>query len=61
MPSSDVHMVYNADTLKGVTMVVHVKPTLRYRVRVRIALCFVWMASRIAGYDGIEVRNDGEA
>jgi len=58
---ADIKSIYDADVLKGVTLVVTVKPTVRYRVRVQIALLLVRLASRIAGYEKTDVRDDGEA
>lgn len=55
MTDPDVHMTYDADTMKGVTLNATVKPTKRYALRVFIALQLIRLAALIAGY-GIEVK-----
>ena len=54
MTKPDFNMSYNAETMKGVTLTVHVQPTKRYAVRVFVALQLIRLAARIAGY-GVKV------
>ena len=58
--NTHVNMTYNADTMHDVKLIVHANPTFRYRLRIQIAIALVRVAAWIAGFGGVEVRNDGE-
>jgi len=54
------HVNFDATIANSITMIVKVKPTLRYTLRLRLALVLVQITAYVAGFDGVDVTDTSE-